>query len=110
MISNEKQGETGEADEPEDRLADFTRDSRMVVLSAMALVVGAASAGVAYLLVQLISLIGNLAFFGAISIGTGGPFGAERPIIVTGGVLDDEHVRESTWRRLVAGDSRTRTT
>jgi H+/Cl- antiporter ClcA len=124
----------------------------------MALVVGAASAGVAYLLVQLIALIGNLAFYGvvstepvslehhrlgvfvvlmpalgglliglmarygsekirghgipealeailvgrsrmepkvavlkplssAISIGTGGPFGAEGPIIMTGGAL-----------------------
>lgn len=32
------------AEELEDRLADFTRDRRMVVLSAMALVVGAMSA------------------------------------------------------------------
>ena len=38
----------------EDRLADFTRDRRMVVLSGMALVVGAASAVVAYALVKLI--------------------------------------------------------
>jgi H+/Cl- antiporter ClcA/CBS domain-containing protein len=130
----------------------------MVVLSAMALVVGAASAVVAYALVLLIALITNLAFYGAastvpappehyrlgilvvfmpavgglliglmarfgsekirghgipealeailvgrsrmepkvavlkplssaISIGTGGPFGAEGPIIMTGGAL-----------------------
>jgi H+/Cl- antiporter ClcA/CBS domain-containing protein len=145
-------------DRLDDRLADFTRDRRMIVLSAMALVIGAASAGVAYILVQLIAVIGNLAFFGrwstaaispenhrlglfvvfvpvvgglligllarygsekirghgipealeailvgrsrmdvkvavlkplssAISIGTGGPFGAEGPIIMTGGAL-----------------------
>ncbi len=142
----------------EDRLADFTRDKRIVVLSLMAVVTGVASAGVAYLLVNLIALFTNVAFFGrfsvspvspganklgvlavfvpavggliigllarygsekirghgipealeailfgrsrmeprvavlkplssAISIGTGGPFGAEGPIIMTGGAV-----------------------
>jgi CIC family chloride channel protein len=149
---------TGASEEVEDRLADFTRDTRVIVLSAMALVVGAVSALVAYALVLLIAFIGNLAFYGelstaavspethrlgyfvvlmpavgglvigllarygsekirghgipealeailvgrsrmepkvavlkplssAISIGTGGPFGAEGPIIMTGGAL-----------------------
>ncbi len=142
----------------EDRLADFTRDRRLLILSGMALIVGLVSAFVAYALVWLIGLITNLAFYGrwaatfvspagnhlgywvivvpaiggliiglmarygseqirghgipealeailagrsrmspkvallkplssAISIGMGGPFGAEGPIIMTGGAL-----------------------
>src|ERR1051326_9543103 len=142
----------------EDQLADFSRDKRVVLLSMMALVVGAISAVVAYALVWLIGLITNLAFYqrfsttfaspaqhhlgvwvilvpviggliigltarygsekirghgipealeailvgrsrmeqkvavlkpisSAISIGTGGPFGAEGPIIATGGAF-----------------------
>jgi H+/Cl- antiporter ClcA len=142
----------------EDRLADFTRDKRVLVLSLMAIVIGALSAVVAQLLVWLIGAITNLTFYGklsvyfvspannhlrawvilipilggliiglmarygsekirghgipealeailfgrsrmepkiavlkplssAISIGTGGPFGAEGPIIMTGGAI-----------------------
>jgi CIC family chloride channel protein len=142
----------------EDRLADFTRDKRILVLSLMALVVGAISAVVAYVLVWLIAVITNISFYqrfsavfqspeknhlgylvilvpviggliigltarygsekirghgipealeailfgrsrmelkvavlkpltSAISIGTGGPFGAEGPIIMTGGAV-----------------------
>src|SRR3954471_21393574 len=142
----------------EDRLADFTRDKRVVVLSSMALVIGALSAVVADALVWLIAVITNIAFYqhfssvfqspdhhhlgyavvlipvvggiiigvmarygsekirghgipealeailfgrsqmepkvavlkplsSAISIGTGGPFGAEGPIIMTGGAV-----------------------
>jgi H+/Cl- antiporter ClcA len=142
----------------QDQLADFTRDKRILILSAMALVIGAISALVAYVLVQLIALFTNLAFYqrfalgdatpaentlglwvilvpvigglivglmacygspkirghgipealeailigrskleakvailkplsSAISIGTGGPFGAEGPIIMTGGAF-----------------------
>ncbi len=142
----------------EDRLADFTRDKRVLVLSWMALIIGALSALVAYALVWLINVITNLAFYhqysaifrspdqhrlgcwmivvpvlgglviglmarygsekirghgipealeailfgrsrmepkvavlkplsSAISIGTGGPFGAEGPIIMTGGAV-----------------------
>src|SRR5262245_21574049 len=52
---------------PEDRLSDFTRDRRMLVLSLMALAIGVVSALLAYLLVQLISLTTNLAFFHRIS-------------------------------------------
>jgi H+/Cl- antiporter ClcA/CBS domain-containing protein len=142
----------------EDRLADFTRDKRLIVLSLLALVIGAISALVAAALVWLIAVITNLAFYqrfssvfqsperhrlgylviivpvigglviglmarygsekirghgipealeailfgrsrmsakvavlkplsSAISIGTGGPFGAEGPIIMTGGAV-----------------------
>ncbi|HTY37770.1 MAG TPA: chloride channel protein [Bacteroidota bacterium] len=145
-------------DRTEDRLADFTRDSRVLILSLMAAVVGVMSAFVAVALVWLINLITNLAFYqqlsgefqspsgnhlqwlvvivpalggiliglmarfgsekirghgipealeailygnsrmdlkvailkpisSAISIGTGGPFGAEGPIIMTGGAF-----------------------
>lgn len=141
-----------------DRLADFNRDKRVLVLSAMASVIGAISAVIAYILVSLINLITNVAFYqrlsfvssspvnnhlglwaalipvigglaiglmarygsekirghgipealeailigrskmdvkvallkplsSAISIGTGGPFGAEGPIIMTGGAF-----------------------
>src|SRR4051812_33025730 len=149
---------SGKAERVEDRLADFTRDWRILLLSLFALVIGCASAFVAYVLVWLISVITGLAFFqrfstemlspehnrlgllviavpaigglvigllarygsekirghgipealeailfgrsrmsakvavlkplsSAISIGTGGPFGAEGPIIMTGGAV-----------------------
>ena len=142
----------------EDRLADFTRDRRVILLSGMALIIGSLSAVVAWVLVWLIATITNLSFFGqfsstfqspehhhlgyymvlvpiiggliiglmarygsdkirghgipealeailfgrsqmeprvailkplssAVSIGTGGPFGAEGPIIMTGGAV-----------------------
>ena len=142
----------------EDRLADFTRDKRVLTLSWMAVIVGALSAVIAYILVWLIAVITNIAFYrqfssvfqspdhhrlgyfvilvpvigglviglmarygsekirghgipealeailfgrsrmepkiavlkplsSAISIGTGGPFGAEGPIIMTGGAV-----------------------
>ncbi len=140
------------------RLADFTADARVLTLTAMSIGVGAVSAVVAYLLVWLIGVITNLAFYhrlssafvspsdnrlgaweilvpvagglaiglmarygserirghgipeameailigrsriepkvavlkpisSAVSIGTGGPFGAEGPIIMTGGAF-----------------------
>jgi chloride channel protein, CIC family len=149
---------TDTADHVEDRLADFTRDKRILLLSLMAIVVGVLSAITAKALVWLIAVITNLTFFqrfssdfisptnhhlgifvifapivggliiglmarygsekirghgipealeailfgrsrmslkvavlkplsSAISIGSGGPFGAEGPIIMTGGAL-----------------------
>src|SRR5690349_11735168 len=142
----------------EDRLGDFTADSRLITLSIMAAAIGVISAGVAWALVRLIGLFTNLAYFhrlsstfispamsplgpwralipvaggvivglmarygsekirghgipealeailigrsrmdakvailkplsSALAIGTGGPFGAEGPIIVTGGAF-----------------------
>lgn len=140
------------------RLADHSADRRMVLLAAMALVVGIGGVASAFVLVHLIALVTNLAWFGrfswenavmsdgaggwktiaipvvgslivglmarfgsdkirghgipeaietilygesrlslkvallkpissAISIGSGGPFGAEGPIIMTGGAI-----------------------
>jgi H+/Cl- antiporter ClcA len=142
----------------ENKLADFTTDQRLILLSLMAVVIGAISALVAVILVWLIAAFTNLAFYqtfsavfrspeannlgywviivpviggliiglmarygsekirghgipealeailfgrsrmspkvavlkplsSAISIGTGGPFGAEGPIIMTGGAI-----------------------
>jgi chloride channel protein, CIC family len=141
-----------------DTLRDFTADRRLLVLSAMAPVTGTFGAGAAWVLLKLIALVTNLAYFhafstatpylshaelgpssilipviggiivgfmarygsekirghgipealeailigqsrvppkvaalkplsSAIAIGTGGPFGAEGPIIMTGGAL-----------------------
>ena len=141
-----------------DTLRDFTADRRLLVLSAMAIVTGSFGAGAAWVLLKLIALVTNLAYFhvystatsylsharlgpgtilipvigglivglmarygsekirghgipealeailigqsriqpkvavlkplsSAIAIGTGGPFGAEGPIIMTGGAL-----------------------
>lgn len=149
---------TETAEPVEDRLADFTRDKRILLLSLMAVVVGVASAVVAKALVWLIAVFTNLTFYqrfssefvsptnhhlgalvifapvvggliigltarygsekirghgipealeailfgrsrmdvkvavlkplsSAISIGSGGPFGAEGPIIMTGGAM-----------------------
>ncbi|HXT64462.1 MAG TPA: chloride channel protein [Pyrinomonadaceae bacterium] len=149
---------TSRVERAEDRLADFTRDRRILILSLMAVVIGALSAVVAKVLVWLIAIITNLVFYqtfssqlvsltnhhlgafvilapvvggliiglmarygsekirghgipealeailfgrsrmqpkvavlkplsSAISIGTGGPFGAEGPIIMTGGAV-----------------------
>lgn len=141
------------------RLADFSVDRRMLVITALALPIGAASAAAAWFLLRLIGLVTNLVFYqrwsvqlvapgaqhhqwwlvlcapvvgglvvgamarfgsekirghgmpeaieailtngsriapkiavlkpisAAISIGTGGPFGAEGPIIMTGGAI-----------------------
>src|SRR6185437_13619960 len=149
---------TDTAEPMEDRLADFTRDKRILLLSLMAVVIGVFSAFVAKALVWLIAVFTNLTFYqrfssdfisptnhhlgvfviiapvvggliiglmarygsekirghgipealeailfgrsrmqpnvavlkplsSAISIGTGGPFGAEGPIIMTGGAV-----------------------
>jgi H+/Cl- antiporter ClcA/predicted transcriptional regulator len=143
---------------PKHTLADFTADRRILVLVALALVIGSAGALSAWVLIKLIALVSNLVWFGrldtvaiplshaartpwmvlapaigglaiglmarfgsekirghgipeaieailiggsrmspkvavlkpissAISIGTGGPFGAEGPIIMTGGAI-----------------------
>ncbi|MCC7162713.1 MAG: chloride channel protein [Anaerolineae bacterium] len=145
-------------EQAQDRLADFTTDRRVLLLSGMAVLIGAVSVGVAWILIELILLMTNLAFYqrlslqevspadnqlgvfviivpviggliiglmarygsekirghgipealeailidrskmspkvavlkplsSAVSIGTGGPFGAEGPIVMTGGAL-----------------------
>jgi len=51
------------AERIEDRLADFTRDKRILLLSLMAVIVGATSALVAKALVWLIAIFTNLTFY-----------------------------------------------
>jgi chloride channel protein, CIC family len=161
MSSSTAPRDAGSATGPPDghrRLADFTTDLRVVVVSAIAIVVATAGVAAAVLLLNLIRLATNLAYFGrfsleqlplshsplglwmvlvpvagslvvglmarygsdkirghgipeaieaillgrsrldakvallkplssAIAIGTGGPFGAEGPIIMTGGAI-----------------------
>ncbi len=50
-----------------DRLRDFSTDRRLLPLIAMALVVGTAGAAAAWLLLHLINLATNLAYYGRIS-------------------------------------------
>src|ERR1043166_2051566 len=54
---------TSRVERAEDRLADFTRDKRILVLSLMAVIIGALSAVVAKILVWLIAIITNLVFY-----------------------------------------------
>jgi len=54
---------TDTADHVEDRLAGFTRDRRILLLSLMAIVVGVLSAITAKALVWLIAVFTNLTFF-----------------------------------------------
>src|ERR1051326_1192363 len=51
----------------EKRLADFTADSRLLVLTALAAVVGIVSAVVALVLVRLIGFFTNLFYYGRLS-------------------------------------------
>ena len=51
---------TGAANQHTDRLADFTRDTRILILTLMACVIGAFTALIAYILVRLIALVTNL--------------------------------------------------
>jgi chloride channel protein, CIC family len=54
-------------------LGDFTADARVLTLTAMAAVVGAASAGVALLLLRLIGLFTNLAYGHAVATSLASP-------------------------------------
>jgi chloride channel protein, CIC family len=51
------------AERVEDRLADFTRDRRILLLSFMAVIIGALSAIVAKILVLLIAIFTNITFY-----------------------------------------------
>jgi chloride channel protein, CIC family len=56
-----------------DQLADFSADSRLLLLSGIALVIGSVSALVAWALLALINLITSLAYHGAIQGGPSSP-------------------------------------
>src|SRR4051812_5839224 len=49
------------------RLADHSADRRMLLLAGMALVVGTGGAAAAWVLVHLIALVTNLAWYGRLS-------------------------------------------
>ena len=49
------------------KLGDFTADRRVLLLMGMALIVGSASAGTAWILIKLIALVTNLVWFGQLS-------------------------------------------
>lgn len=51
------------------RLADHSADRRMILLAGMAVVVGTGGAGAAWLLLKLIALATNLAWYGRLSAG-----------------------------------------
>ena len=51
-----------------DTLRDFTADPRLLLLSAMAVVVGSTGAGAAWVLLRLIALFTNLAYFQRLSV------------------------------------------
>src|SRR5437773_3697523 len=76
----------------DDRLGDFTADSRLVTLSAMAALIGVISAGVAWALIRLIGLFTNLAYFHRLATTlvspAASPLGPWRALIpVVGGVI-----------------------
>ena len=50
------------------KLGDFTADRRVLLLIGMALAVGGASAGTAWILLKLIALVSNLVWFGQLSL------------------------------------------
>ena len=52
---------------PQAPLRDFTADRRVLILAALAIVVGSAGAGAAWALSRLINLVTNLAYFGTLS-------------------------------------------
>ncbi|MDE2515041.1 MAG: chloride channel protein, partial [Rhodospirillales bacterium] len=60
----------------DDRLRDFTADRRILMLMAMALVVGTAGAFAALVLLRLIALATNLAYHGTFSFAPDGPAGS----------------------------------
>jgi H+/Cl- antiporter ClcA/predicted transcriptional regulator len=63
----------GTATSRHDGLADFTRDARILILALMAFVIGGMTAIIAFILVRLIALVTNLAFFQQISFADSAP-------------------------------------
>ncbi|MFZ0608005.1 MAG: chloride channel protein [Xanthobacteraceae bacterium] len=61
----------------ESRLGDFSADWRLLLLAAMAVFVGAGGTGAAWVLVKLIALATNLAWFGAFSFAAASPAAAK---------------------------------
>src|SRR3569833_2908350 len=76
---------------PTDTLRDFTADRRLLILAAMALVVGTAGAGAAWALTRLIAICTNLAYYGRLSATTvsiaGNHLGLWAVLVPTAGCL-----------------------
>ena len=68
-----KNGQDSTATNSSENLSDFSTDRRVLLLSGMALVIGAMSAVVAKVLIWLINSITNLAFFQRISAAPAAP-------------------------------------
>jgi H+/Cl- antiporter ClcA len=73
-VSSAGQSDTVVAHQP--RLADHSADWRMLLLGLMALVVGTGGAASAWLLIRLIALVTNLAWYGRVSTGPASILGA----------------------------------
>ncbi|WP_413993739.1 chloride channel protein [Labrys okinawensis] len=73
------------------RLADFTTDPRVLVIAAIAIIVGTAGVAAAVILLHLIELATNIAYFGRFSFGSvdlqQSPFGLWTVLIPVGGSL-----------------------
>jgi CIC family chloride channel protein len=66
-------------------LGDFTATPRMLLIAALAVPVGAASAGVAWVLLRLIGLITNAVFYGRVGTQLVAPgAGHHNPVVVVG--------------------------
>src|SRR5579871_5614007 len=61
------QADRGPKGNAAEELRDFTADRRVLILVAMAAVIGTAGAGAAWALLRLIALATNLAYFGRFS-------------------------------------------
>ncbi|RIK25681.1 MAG: chloride channel protein, partial [Chloroflexi bacterium] len=66
----------------QDNNADFTTDRRVLLLSAMAALIGVASAILGWILVQLIALVTNLAFYQTFSFALTSPANNQLGIFV----------------------------
>jgi len=67
------------ASQPADQLRDFTASPRLLVLAALAAVIGSFGAGAAWVLLKLIALVTNFAYFGRLSGAPTGFLGAVLP-------------------------------
>jgi H+/Cl- antiporter ClcA len=76
---------------PTDTLRDFSADRRLLILAAMALIIGSAGAGAAWALTRLIAIATNLAYYGRLSATTvsiaGNPLGYWAVLVPVAGCL-----------------------
>jgi len=89
--SNSREAERSRQQSAPEALRDFTADVRLIHLSVMAAVIGTAGAAAAWVLLHLIDVVTNLAYFGRLSathvIPAGSPFGLATVLVPIGGCL-----------------------